>query len=190
MKKKKDFLLLLLLLQSAFLSLIYFHGLDTELLIHSLGSTPCASGQCWPHGAHWFNPAFWKFTLSSHVPTGTFMKMKILSTLVWHFIEANSKSNFQCYKVIFLSFNLSCRASIYTLVQHHWFQLRISEALESAHINQTTRSKPMLERLRLSIMTKYNKWRTQWHFISRHTCTCQGSVTRHYQKVMWLFWKA
>lgn len=48
MKNKKTFLLvlLLLLLQSAFLSFIYFHGLDSELFIHSLVSTPHKSGGC------------------------------------------------------------------------------------------------------------------------------------------------
>lgn len=187
MKTKKIFLLLLLLLQSAFLSFIYFHGLDSDLFIHSVVSMPCESGECWPGSAQQSNPVFQKFTFSSHVPTGTFTKMKILSTLVWHFIVANPKSNFQSYKIIFLSCSLSCRAKIYTLAQPHWFQLRFSKALESAHINQT--SKPVLERLRLSIMIEYNKWKTQWHFILYNTCNCQGSVTRHYQKVMRLFWK-
>lgn len=190
MKKKKVLLLLLLLLQSAFLSFIHFHGLDTEFLIHSLVSMPFEFGQSWPDSAQWFNSAFWKFTFSTHVPTGAFMKMKILSTLVWHFIVANSKRNFQCYKIVFFSCKQSCKASLYTLVQRQWFQLRFSKAQESAHINQTKRSKPMLERLKLSIMMKYNKWRTQQHFILRHTCNCQDSMTWHCRKVMCLFWKA
>lgn len=190
MKNKKILLLLLLLLQTAFLSFIYFHGLDSELFIHSLVSMPCESGECWPGSAQWSNPAFQKFTFSNHVPTGTFLKIKILSTLTWHFIVANPKSNFQSYRIIFLSRSLSCRAKIYTLPQPHWFQLKFSKALESARINQTARSKLVLERLRLSIMMEYNKWKTQWHFFLYHTCNCQGSVTRHYQKVMWLFWKA
>lgn len=166
-------------------------GLDASFPTHSLGSTPSDPGQCWPDSAQWFNPPFWKSTLPRHLPTGAFMKMNILSALIWHFTVANSKGNFQCCKIIFLSCNLSCRAPLNTLVQHHWFQLRFSKALESAHITQTTTTtKPMLERFRLSIMMKYNKWRTQWHFILIHTCNCQGSVTWYYRKVMWVFWKA
>lgn len=151
---------------------------------------PCKSGKHWPGRAQWSNPAFQKFIFSSHVPTGTLMKMKILSTLAWYFIVENPKSNFQYYKIIFLSCSLSCRENIRTLPQPYWFQPRFSRALESAHINQAARSKSVLERLRLSIMMEYDKWKTHWHFILHHTCNCQGSVTRHYQKVMWLFWKA
>jgi len=148
---KNKFFLLLLMLQS----FIYFHGLDSDVFIHSLLSIIIHWGESCPGSVQWPNPALQKFTFSSHVPTGPLMKMKILSTLAWHFIVANPKCSFQSYKIIVLSCSLSCRAKIYTLPPPHWFQLRFSKAPESAHINQTARSKPVLETLRLSIMMEY-----------------------------------
>lgn len=150
----------LLLLQSTFLTFIYFHRLDSDLFNHPLVSVLCRSRECCPGRLQKSNTVLQKFTFSSHVPRGIFVKMKMLSILVWHFIVANPESYFQSHKIIFLSHSLSCRAKIYTLPQPHWFQLMFSKALESAHINQTAKSKPVLKRLRLSIMMEYNKWKT------------------------------